>query len=76
MDDVLDPELPERARRRTCTVKHERDVLAEHEAADRTGKGTLLRREGLHSSLISSSVRPARGGGPAGAGQVLGPGRS
>lgn len=29
-------------------------MLAEHEAADRAGKGALLRREGLYSSLISA----------------------
>jgi len=31
-----------------------RGVLAEYEAADRAGKGALLRREGLYSSLISA----------------------
>ena len=54
VDDVPDPEVPERARRRTYTAKYKRDVLAEYEAADRAGKGALLRREGLYSSLISA----------------------
>ncbi len=54
MSDVPDPEVPERARRRTYTAKYTRDVLAEYEAADRAGKGALLRREGLYSSLISA----------------------
>lgn len=54
MNDVPDPEVPERARRRTYTAKYKVDVLAEYEACDRAGKGALLRREGLYSSLISS----------------------
>ncbi len=52
--DVPDPEVAERARRRTYTAKYKRDVLAEYEAADRAGRGALLRREGLYSSLISA----------------------
>jgi transposase len=52
--DVPDPEVAERGRRRTYTAKYKRDVLAEYEAADRAGKGALLRREGLYSSLISA----------------------
>ncbi len=54
VDDVPDPEVPERAQRRTYTARYKRDVLAEYEAADRTGKGAVLRREGLYSSLISA----------------------
>ena len=54
VDDVPDPEVPERARRRTYTAKYKRDVLAQYEAADRAGRGALLRREGLYSSLISA----------------------
>lgn len=54
MRDVPDPEVPERARRRTYTARYKRDVLAEYEAADRAGRGALLRREGLYSSLISA----------------------
>jgi len=54
VSDVPDPEVPERARRRTYTARYKRDVLAEYEAADRAGKGALLRREGLYSSLISA----------------------
>jgi len=54
VDDVPEPEVVERARRRTYTAKYKRDVLAEYEAADRGGKGALLRREGLYSSLISA----------------------
>jgi transposase len=54
MDDVPDPQVPERARRRTYTARYKRDVLDEYEAADRAGKGALLRREGLYTSLISA----------------------
>jgi len=54
VSDVPDPEVPERARRRTYTAKYKRDILAEYEACDRAGKGALLRREGLYSSLISA----------------------
>ncbi len=54
VSDVPDPEVPERARRRTYTARYKRDVLVEYEAADRVGKGALLRREGLYSSLISA----------------------
>jgi len=54
VSDVPDPEVPERARRRTYTAKYKRDVLVEYEAADRAGRGALLRREGLYSSLISA----------------------
>jgi transposase-like protein len=54
VEDVPDPEVAERAKRRTYTAKYKRDVLAEYEAADRAGKGAVLRREGLYSSLISA----------------------
>ena len=52
--DVPDPQVPERAVRRRYTAKYKRDVLAEYEACDRAGKGALLRREGLYTSLISA----------------------
>ncbi len=54
VDDVPEPQVPERARRRTFTAKYKRDVLAEYEAADRTERGAVLRREGLYSSLITT----------------------
>lgn len=54
MDEVPDPQVPERARRRTYTAKYKSDVLAEYEACDRSGRGALLRREGLYTSLISA----------------------
>lgn len=54
VDDVPEPQVPERARRRTFTAKYKRDVLAEYEAADRAERGAVLRREGLYSSLITT----------------------
>lgn len=54
MEDVPDPQVPEKARRRTYTAKYKRDVLAEYEACDKEAKGVLLRREGLYTSLIGA----------------------
>lgn len=48
-----DPEVPERARRRTFTAKYKMEVLAAYEAADPGEKGAILRREGLYSSHIT-----------------------
>jgi transposase len=54
MTDHPDPQVPERARpRRQYTAKHKLAILAEYEQLDRDGKGALLRREGLYTSLIS-----------------------
>ena len=52
--DVPDPQVPERATRRSYTAKYKRDVLAEYDGCDRAGKGALLRREGLYTSLITA----------------------
>ena len=71
--DVPDPEVPERARRRTYTARYKRDVLAEYEAADRAGKGALLRREGLYSSLISAWRDQRDSGALQGLGRSSGP---
>lgn len=53
MEEVPDPQVPERAKRRTYTAKYKAEILAEYDALDRDGKGALLRREGLYTSLIS-----------------------
>jgi transposase len=53
VEEVPDPQVPERATRRTDTAKYKLEVLAEYEAADRAGKGALLRREGLYTSLLA-----------------------
>ena len=48
-----DPEVPEKARRRTFTAHYKQEVLAAYEAAAPGEKGAILRREGLYSSLIT-----------------------
>jgi transposase len=55
MDDgIPDPEVPERAKRpRSYSARYKAEVLAEYETLDRQGKGALLRREGLYTSLLS-----------------------
>ena len=56
MNDVTDPdpEVPERARGpRRYSAKYKAQILEEYEGLDKAGKGALLRREGLYTSLIS-----------------------
>jgi transposase len=53
VEEVPDPQVPERAKRRTYTARYKAEILAEYERLDRDGKGALLRREGLYTSLIS-----------------------
>lgn len=54
MAGAPDPEVSERAKRpRTYPASYKAEILAEYERLDRDGKGALLRREGLYSSLIS-----------------------
>jgi transposase len=47
-----DPEVPERARRRSFTATYKGEILAAYDAAPDGEKGALLRREGLYSSHI------------------------
>src|SRR6185369_9009824 len=47
-----DPEVPERARRRTFTAKYKLEILAAYDAAPDGEKGAVLRREGLYASHI------------------------
>src|SRR5262249_52461413 len=47
-----DPEVPQRARRRSFTAAYKLDVLAAYEAAEPGEKGAILRREGLYFSHI------------------------
>jgi hypothetical protein len=49
-----DPQVPAKARSRTYTAAYKTRVLAEYESLDKAGKGALLRREGLYTSLISA----------------------
>lgn len=53
MEDVPDPQVPERATRRSYSARYKAAILAEYDALDRDGRGALMRREGLYSSLIS-----------------------
>src|ERR671935_2654787 len=54
MDKTPDPEVPERAKRpRSYSARYKAEILAEYERLDKAGKGGLLRREGLYTSLIS-----------------------
>ena len=61
-----DPEVPEKARRRTFTAQYKLDVVAEYEAAATGEKGAVLRREGLYSSHDRVAAGPGRrdAGGP------------
>jgi len=50
-----DPEVPESKPRRKLTAKYKLRVLAEADAYDQPGQiGTLLRREGLYSSSLTT----------------------
>jgi transposase len=54
MEQVPDPQVPERARPpRVYPAAYKLRILAEYEQLDKQGKGALLRREGLYTSLIS-----------------------
>ena len=50
--DRPDPEVPEKARRRSFTAQYKLDVVAEYDAAATGEKGAVLRREGLYSSHV------------------------
>ena len=67
-----DPEVPERARRRTFTAPYKQEILAAYEAAPRREKGAILRREGLYSSLIIEWRRARDAGALAGLEQPRG----
>lgn len=58
-----DPEVPERARRRTFTAQYKLDILTAYDAAAAGDKGALLRREGLYSSHIVDWRRARDAGG-------------
>src|SRR5215467_2261555 len=57
-----DPEVPERARRRSFTAAYKLEILAAYDAAGPGEKGAILRREGLYTSHIVA-WRRARDGG-------------
>ncbi len=53
-DEIPDPEVALRAKPpRSYSARYKAEILAEYEKLDKAGKGALLRREGLYSSLIS-----------------------
>ncbi len=49
-----DPEVPAKASHRIYSASYKIRVLNEYEGLSRAGKGALLRREGLYSSLIDA----------------------
>jgi transposase len=51
---VPDPEVPVKPRTRTYTAAYKARILTEYESLDKAGKGALLRREGLYTSLIAA----------------------
>src|SRR5207302_11496901 len=51
---VPDPEVPAKARSRSYSAAYKARILDEYESLDKAGKGALLRREGLYTSLISA----------------------
>ncbi|MGH3097088.1 MAG: transposase [Streptosporangiales bacterium] len=53
MEQEPDPQVPARAKRRTYSAKYKAKILSEYDGLDRDGRGALLRREGLYSSLLS-----------------------
>ena len=53
-NQVPDPEVPAKARSRTYSAAYKARILEEYDSLDKAGKGALLRREGLYTSLISA----------------------
>ena len=70
--DAPDPQVAERASRRSYNAKYKAEMLAEYEAADRDGRGALLRREGLYSSLMCEWRKQAAKGAMAALGKTQG----
>ncbi|MFI9597698.1 hypothetical protein [Nonomuraea sp. NPDC052265] len=62
--EIPDPQVRERVTARRYTAAYKARILEEYDRLDKAGKGALLRREGLYSSLISS-WRTARDHGAA-----------
>jgi transposase len=59
-----DPEVPARARSsRRFPAAYKARILAEYDTLDKAGKGALLRREGLYSSLLTEWRRQRDRGG-------------
>jgi transposase-like protein len=75
VSDRPDPEVPQRARRRTFTAKYKLEVLAEYDSAPAGEKGAVLRRHGLYSSHVVQWRRARDGGGMAALAGPRGPHR-
>ncbi len=58
----------DRPKRRSFSAEYKAGILAEHDAADRGGRGVILRREGLYSSHIIEWRKAADAGATAGLG--------
>jgi transposase len=71
-DEAPDPQVPARARSRSYTAAYKARVLGEYESLDKAGKGALLRREGLYTSLISAWRQQRDAGALAGLGGPAG----
>ena len=54
INPVPDPEVPAKARSRTYSAAYKARILTEYESLDKAGKGALLRREGLYTSLVAA----------------------
>ncbi len=78
VEDVPDPQVGERASRRTYTARYKLEVLAEYERLDKAGKGALLRREGpvhLADQCLAGAAGQGRPGGIGGRGSGAEAGR-
>ncbi len=53
-DGVPDPEVSAKAKSRRFSAAYKTRILAEYEGLDKAGKGALLRRAGLYSSLLTN----------------------
>ena len=62
-----DPEVPERAKRRSLTATEKLRILSEVDKAPAGQTAAILRREGIYSregSFRSAQLGPRRGSGP------------
>jgi len=65
-------EVRERARPRSYSAAYKARILAEYDGMDKAGKGAVLRREGLYSSLVSEWRKQRERGGMAALAQPVG----
>lgn len=75
-EQAPDPEVPERTRPpRRWSATYKLRILTDYEQLDKAGKGALLRREHLYTSLISEWRKQRDQGALAGLGAERHPGR-